>query len=276
MLRSLTLLAALLLPASSLVAQEPTVPAGPRAAAPAEVLILGTYHFANPGLDVVKNEVADVLTADRQAEIAAVVEALARFRPTRVAVEGEPEDAAVLDERYRAYLAGERELSRNEIEQLGFRLAARFEHPRVWPIDHSGRFPYQELMTYAEEHDPGFVAWFQEEIVRITEEMNRQQREETIGDILRLLNHPDQLARGHGLYMRQSEVGAGDTFVGARLVSDWYERNIHIFANLQRLAEPGDRILLIIGAGHAPILRELVAADPRLELVDPLEYLPEG
>ena len=72
-------------------------------------------------------------------------------------------------------------------------------------------------------------------------------------------NEPETLARGRGLYMRFARVGAGDTHVGAELVAKWYERNIHIFANIQHLAEPGERIVVIIGSGHAPILRELIA-----------------
>ena len=68
-------------------------------------------------------------------------------------------------------------------------------------------------------------------------------------------------------------MGAGDTYIGADLLTKWYERNIRIFNNIQRLAGPGDRIILIIGSGHAPILRELIDSDPELVLVDPLPYL---
>ncbi|MGE0554702.1 MAG: DUF5694 domain-containing protein [Gemmatimonadales bacterium] len=57
-------------------------------------------------------------------------------------------------------------------------------------------------------------------------------------------------------------------------MAKWYERNIRIFANLRRSTEPGDRVLVIFGAGHAPILCELLAADPGLTLVDLLEFLP--
>ena len=32
-------------------------------------------------------------------------------------------------------------------------------------------------------------------------------------------------------------------------------------------------VLVIIGAGHAPILRDLVEASPRMQLADPLAYL---
>jgi len=38
--------------------------------------------------------------------------------------------------------------------------------------------------------------------------------------------------------------------------TQWYTRNLRIFSNLQHLTtSASDRILLIIGAGHLPILR---------------------
>lgn len=259
-----------LVPALPLAAQAPP------AADPARVLVLGTYHFANPGSNVVKPDIADVLSDTKQAEIRAVVEALTRFRPTKIAVEVEPASAPRLDSLYRAYRTGEHALTRSETQQLGFRLAAMLELPRLYPIDHDGEFPWMELMEYAQAHDSAFVAFSKKELARLTAEMNRRQRENTVGQILRLNNQSTELARDHGIYMRFARVGAGDTYVGAELLSKWYERNIHIFTNLQRIAQPGERVLVIIGAGHAPILRELVSYDPEMSLEDVLEYLPVG
>jgi hypothetical protein len=259
---------------ASLVCTLPVVAQELPGADSAHVLILGTYHFANPGLDIVQTEVADVLSATKQAEINAVLEALVRFRPTRIAVEQVPATAPRLDSIYDAYRSGSHELGRDETQQLGFRLAAMLEHPRVYPIDHRGEFPFGAVMEYAQVHDSAFVAFVHEELARITVEANRQQREHTVAEILRMANEPTTLAGGHGSYIRFARVGAGDGFVGAALLSRWYERNIHIFANLQRIAERGDRILVIVGSGHAPILRELVAYDPTMVLVDVLEYLP--
>jgi hypothetical protein len=243
-------------------------------AEPAEVIILGTYHFANPGLDVVKIEVADVLSPEKQNEIREVVEALARFRPTKIAVEALPASAPPLDSLYRAYRAGQHTLSRNEVQQLGFRVAERFGHSRVYPVDQEGEFPFGAVMEYAQQQDPAFVERVQRTLAEITAEQNRLQKERTVGEILRLKNEPERIAWAHSHYVDMARVGAGDTYVGADLLSKWYERNIRIFSNLQRLAEPGDRILVICGAGHAAILRELVASDSRLELVDAREYLP--
>lgn len=240
---------------------------------PANVLVLGVYHFANPGLDVVRTEVADVLSVEKQAEIRAVVDAVAAFRPTRITVEHAPAAADRLDSLYHAYRSGSHELGRNETEQLGFRLAAMLGHDRVFPIDHRGEFPFGAVMEYAQEHDLAFVAFVQQEIQRISEEANRQQRELAIGEILRMANDPAKLANDHAAYVRFARVGAGDSYVGADLLSKWYDRNIRIFTNLQRVAEPGERVLVIIGAGHAPILRELITYDAGMTLVEAVDYL---
>jgi hypothetical protein len=225
----------------------------------------------------VKVDVADVLSPTRQAEIERVIEALERFRPTKIAVEVVPSAAQRLDSLYAAYQLGQHELSRSESEQLGFRLAARLGHPRVYPINVLEQdLPFDAMMEYAQVHDSSFLAFVDEEIARDTEESNRRQAQNTIGEILRLINEPESLAANHGIYMRFARVGAGDTYIGADLVAKWYKRNIKIFANLQRIAMPGDRVLVIYGSGHVPTLRELVTYDPEMVLVEALEYLPES
>jgi len=138
----------------SLVSALPLIAQTPATAERAQVLVLGTYHFANPGSDAVKTEVADVLSATKQAEIRAVVGALAHFRPTKIAVEHVPASAPQLESLYHAYRSGRHDLSRNETEQLGFRLAAMLEHPHVYPIDHRGEFPFDAVMVEVLEYLP--------------------------------------------------------------------------------------------------------------------------
>jgi hypothetical protein len=257
-----------------LFAITPAAAQSPQSSEPARVMVVGTYHFANPGLDMVQVEVDDVLSDHRQAEIRELVEALAAFRPTKIAVEQVPATGALLDSLLRAYRAGTHELSRSEFEQVGFRLATQLNHERVFPIDHHGEFPIGPVMQYAAVHAPAFIGALQQEIGRLTAEENRRQRELTIGQILRLTNDPQELAADHGRYLSLARVGAGDTYVGADLLSKWYDRNIRIHTNLQRIAGPGDRVLVIIGTGHVPILRELITSDPEMTLVEALTYLP--
>ncbi|HUP47482.1 MAG TPA: DUF5694 domain-containing protein, partial [Thermoanaerobaculia bacterium] len=88
-----------------------------------EILLLGTFHFANPGLDYVKGDVPDVLTEERQREIAGLVERLKKFNPNKIAVEWPSDRQADLNQRYAGYRAGEHRAERNETYQIGFRLA---------------------------------------------------------------------------------------------------------------------------------------------------------
>jgi len=82
----------------------------------------------------------DVLAPRRQAEIAHVVAALKEFRPTRIAVERQAGDTRIARD-YADYLAGTHELTRNEIEQLGFRLARELGHTAIHPVDADGNSP---------------------------------------------------------------------------------------------------------------------------------------
>ena len=96
-------------------------------------------------------------------------------------------------------------------------------------------------MAYAHAHDSSFVQYAKKTMAVVTAEEDRLQQL-SVAQNLRRRNDPRRVARDHALYMRFAGVGAGDTYIGADLLSKWYGRNIRIFANLEQIAEPGDRI----------------------------------
>lgn len=57
------------------------------------------------------------------------------------------------------------------------------------------------------------------------------------------------------------------------MVAQYHKRNLRIFANIEAVAEAGDRVLVIFGAEHMPYLRPLVEASPQMKFVTPLRYL---
>src|SRR5690348_4863120 len=72
-----------------------------------EVMILGTYHMSNPGKDLHNLKADDVLVDKRQRELADVAARLARFQPTKIAVEADVENGAPAKlPRYRDYVDG--------------------------------------------------------------------------------------------------------------------------------------------------------------------------
>ncbi|MEP6938276.1 MAG: DUF5694 domain-containing protein [Rudaea sp.] len=106
-----------------------------------EVMILGTYHMGNPGHDIHNLNADDVLADKRQHELSDLTGALARFRPTKIAVE-QPTDhgAPARLSKYHEYLDGKLDPSRNEVVQIGFRLARTMRLADVYGIDSDGDF----------------------------------------------------------------------------------------------------------------------------------------
>ena len=238
-----------------------------------QVAILGVYHFANPGLDEAKTEVANVLSESKQKEILKIVELLSRFKPTKIAIELKAEESEKINQQYADYLAGKFQLTANEVYQLGFRLAKSHNHKQLYLIDYPGGLNINSVIAYAQKSDTEYAKRFQADVGKFTSLMNQIQKTKSILEILRIMNKPDALSIAQSLYADMATVGAGDNYIGADVVSDWYKRNLKIYANLSKIAEPNDRILFIIGQGHKPILQQLVKESARMKLVEILDYL---
>jgi hypothetical protein len=111
-----------------------------------EILVLGKYHMSNPGRDIHNMQADDVLSPKRQQEIAQLVEVLKKFHPTKIAIEAEFGSRGV-EREYSDYLAGKYTLPRNEIDQVGYRLAKELGQHAVYPVDIEGDFPYYRVCS---------------------------------------------------------------------------------------------------------------------------------
>src|ERR1700674_3983838 len=70
-----------------------------------EILVLGSYHMANPGHDIHNMQADDVLSPKRQQEIAQLIEVLKRFHRTKIAIETDVGSKPV-EQEYSDYRAG--------------------------------------------------------------------------------------------------------------------------------------------------------------------------
>ena len=233
----------------------------------AEVLVLGVYHMSNPGRDIFNIEADDVLSPTRQAEISQVVAVLEGFRPTKIAVEAPFFDERV-PKRYSDYLAGRYELTRDEAEQLGFRLAKRLGHETVYAVDADGEFPFPRLVKYAQATGRSAeLDALQEETGRRVETQNAYLASHTVLETLLALNSEDRVDEAMGSYFQLAELGEPWDWAGADLVADWFRRNMRIYSNVVRLLEsPEERVLVIYGAGHLGWLQHAFESNPDLRL----------
>jgi hypothetical protein len=247
----------------------------PKAAPDVSVLILGVYHMANPKLDLVQSEIRDTLGADRQKEIVELVSRIAKFNPTKVLVESvAPADS--LSQAYQQYVNGSHTLARDEREQVGFRLAKQLGHKRLFPVDAKMDMDFQGLMgAAAKQNKTAFLKRMQEVPPKIGKMLEDLDKRHTVAEILAAMNSPFGLWASHSLYMEFLDVDNGQEFAGSDVVAGWYSRNLRIFSNMKRLAEPGDRLLVIYGAGHAKLLSDFVKDTKGWQLQDPMKFLPK-
>jgi Family of unknown function (DUF5694) len=113
----------------------------PAQEAKAHVLVLGVFHMNNPGQDIFNLKVDDVLVPKRQKEITETVAALKRFRPNKIALEADFGSDKMM-KNYQAYLDGKYELTRNERDQLGLRLAKELGHKQIYSSRCRRRLPF--------------------------------------------------------------------------------------------------------------------------------------
>ena len=238
----------------------------------AEVLVLGVYHMANPGRDVFNMQADDVLAPKRQAELAQLMEVLRKFQPTKIAIEADMYGKR--RQEYSDYLAGKHTLSRNEIDQIGYRLAKELGHKNIYPVDADGEFPYQRFMNYAKASGRSKeVEALMNEIGVMVKAQNDYLASHTVLETLLYTNADSKVAQDVGFYYRQAHFGEPGDWAGADLVSDWFRRNMRIYSNIVGLVDspnervsPNERILVIYGAGHLGWLQHSFASDPSFRL----------
>lgn len=228
-----------------------------------EVLVLGVWHMAN-----LTEETEDILSARRQAEIAEVMELLKRFEPTKIALENAFYRSDELSNVYADYLEGEHELTRNERQQLGFRLAAELGHRTVYSIDADGDFPLPRLQDYvkARGHQEEYDA-VRREFGEWLEAWDAYLTSHTVLEAMLYMNSDEYAAELMAHDYELAHFGEPWNWAGPHLLSEWFHRNARIYSNIVHLIDsPDERVLVIIGAGHLAWLRHNFTSDPKVSL----------
>jgi hypothetical protein len=241
---------------------------------PAKVLLIGVFHFANPGKDMVKSRVVDVMAAGNQAWLDAFATRLAAFGPTDVLVECSPTKQGEYDAKFKEYLAGTFALPANENYQLGFRVAkaAGLAGVTCFDEDEVG-WDAGPMFEYIDRNDPAMKHALEALYADLSAQADREQSTLTLAQLLRNANDPARDSANKGLYLRTNAVDAGGGFAGADASASWWHRNFRMFANIQRAAAPGRRVIAVAGQGHTAILKDLLADDPQRQGEDVVAYL---
>lgn len=251
----------------------------------AKAMILGVFHFDNPGLDSYKEKFPfDILEEKRQKELETLLAKVAHYRPTKILVESSRiEGDSLLEDRYGNFLKGSFGIDdkRNEIYQIAFKLAKKLGHEKVYASDASaGWFGVKlDWETFDEEAYLKNLGQFEKasrDYEKFYTESDSLKSVQSLTEHLLFINAPANRLKDHQAYLTQTILsGAGDNYLGADSVGKWYRRNLRIYANVLDLTDfdHEERILLIYGAGHVWQLRQLFTDSPDFDYVEVNGYL---
>ncbi|MBS1719577.1 MAG: hypothetical protein JST35_03925 [Armatimonadetes bacterium] len=245
---------------------------------PTKVMLLGVWHFDYPNLDshkIAKQDMVDVLSEKRQKEIINSVEVLKGFKPTKICLEASSQ--AELDKLFASYKLGEQNRNRSEVVQIGLRLAKVLNHQRVYAVDatnyaqdNAAKYPainnlwdeafYLDAAKY-EAYASQYATW------RIYK--TGLLKSNTILDQLIYENDPRNLKRNLGEYFVSGWLKTSNNNGPDAVSLQWYNRNLRIYNNILKTnPTSSDRVLVIFGSGHIPLLQQFVEASPEFELVN--------
>jgi hypothetical protein len=254
-----------------------------------QVLLLGVFHFAGEQVDASStpaNLRVDMLSAERQKQIQNLVNNLATYKPTKIAIEVSPKLQHYYDSLYHEYCAGKLLSGKNfmpadESIQLGFRLAKMLKLEKLYAIDAQAfRFKLSKadsVLTfekYKDQADSSFTYWdkpydneklYQDSLAHFL----------PLNQYLVYLNSPQKQARAIGRWLVTTKRGTNTEPIGADgFITRYFNRNVRIYSNVQRIINnKNDRVLVIYGATHMYLLKQLFEASPEFKLKDVMEYL---
>jgi len=249
-----------------------------------KVMTLGVFHFDYPNLDYKKVSDKDkisVLDEPFQSEIVAIAKAIEEFKPTIVVVEREPKYQHRTDSLYAEYVQGRFMLKKNEIYQLGFRIAKDRGLAGVHCVDNFGRhYPSVEGILTDSIRLGRFSKYYDYVHDSLYADEPKEPRMSSVIDALMKANEPAGIKHDLGVYLQgpfSYEEKPGD-FMGVDFETGrWFNRNLRIYRNIQRIPHTSkDRILVIFGSGHLNLLNPFIDASREFELVSSYPYLKKA
>ncbi|HJF34277.1 MAG TPA: DUF5694 domain-containing protein [Sporosarcina psychrophila] len=241
----------------------------------AKVMVVGVYHLGetNDMISVEKKVVGDFAE-----QVDELVEALAAFHPTKLAVEVLTELQGEVNEKFRNYRHGNAISPRDEVEIIGFPLAKRSGIEEISCIDWMGsetNYPsFDEALQYASEQQPEWYESITENYIKPMQNDARILSELKLLEAFQRINHPQSVKWNHQFYMDYAMIGKMDEFVAADWLSWWYKRNLIIYSNVRKLISTSEeRILLLIGGGHVHLVKQFLSESNQCEVVEAIDYL---
>ncbi|TPD71225.1 DUF5694 domain-containing protein [Flavobacterium microcysteis] len=249
------------------------------------VLLIGTYHFNNPGFDQGKMKERNILDKENQEALEQITaKIIKKYNPSKVFVEYSFSEGKRLNELYSLYKNDKpfyqldtikkdfykRFYSENEMFQFGFRLAKKSGNDSIYAIDYDEvPIRFDLIQSKLAESKTFNFSDYEAKIAELSDYTNSCLDSKKLEEVLLCLNSPKQYELNKGLYISfLNRISQSPDFFGPDLVAAWYKRNLIMYANIQnQVSETDKNIVIIVGAGHAAMMEDFIKNDERFRLI---------
>ncbi|MEZ0006961.1 hypothetical protein ABH942_002339 [Flavobacterium sp. 28YEA47A] len=237
-----------------------------------QILLVGSFHFENPGYDVAKVNTFDVMTPKSQKELETITNRIKKFGPDKIFVEWDYTKQNELDRFYAQNPDSLLKTMADERVQLALRAAKKLNHKKMFAIDYlDTTFPYEMMLLGMEQAGQTQLIEQNKRMMKhIETTTNKKIATYSLTDLILSMNTQEYTNSDIQWYVGlANKAGKTDNFIGASLASEWYKRNLYMFSLVQKLTESkDDKVMVLLGAGHISMFREIVKYDPEFEIVE--------
>ena len=240
-----------------------------------EILNFGSFHM---GLTNDANKVEfDENDKKNQLAIHEIARKLSLFKPTVIIVERPPEYDLKLQGEYNEYLLNPQMKFKNpsEIELLGYEVGRISGVKRIYGIDHKMSYNYSIGTKIVNSIDSLWHNKYYKDPLKYYPKVNIDQKNLNLLEKLKITN--DNLYLDFNIEANAemlSHVGSEKGFEGADEATKYYQRNIRMYSNLNRLnLTSKDRVFILMGASHTAYLRDFISRSPKYKMVNTFNYL---
>jgi hypothetical protein len=243
-----------------------------------KVLNIGTFHMGYT-TDLHKSEF-DTNSKKNKSQIEELCQKIATFKPTVICVEYPYLSKPDIQNLYEKYLNNKdlKEYGLREIELLAFRIGQISKTKRIYGIDYFDEnkgHDYMKIDEMAKSLNKKTYLDFQNKIIKKVNQNNKILKKGLLIEFLYNLNQKEEL---DDLIVFNAEilshVNTKEGFEGADEAAKFYQRNIRMYANLNKLKfTKNDRVFILLGGTHAAYFNDFLERSPKYKLVNCQDYL---
>jgi|TARA_B110000091_G_C13666738_1_gene412014 hypothetical protein len=233
-----------------------------------KVLNFGTAHLSSTS--DANSSMINLEDPKEKADLEKMVRKIAEFKPTVILLELEPKNNEYIKETFAEYKIDQKERLNysDELNSIGLEVGRLSETERIYGIDSQIDFDYPSLIELANQTKTDSL--FVTKMMDYYKKLNSLKLKEQFIE----MNTKESKMKTFDFYNFLATQHSENNYEGAKVISEFYERNLRMYSNLNDLKlSKNDRVFILAGATHTAYLDIFIGNSEKFILENPLKYI---